>query len=38
MEVFSVHSMMNTIMRLSRDDQVLLYLELKAKLKGDGIL
>ncbi|KAG8468871.1 hypothetical protein KFE25_007389 [Diacronema lutheri] len=36
MEVFSVNSMLSTISRLSKDDQLVLYRELKAKLKADG--
>lgn len=38
MDVFSLNSMMTTISRLSRADQVLLYRELKAKLKSEGAL
>mmetsp|Transcript_17961 Transcript_17961/g.48312 ORF Transcript_17961/g.48312 Transcript_17961/m.48312 type:complete len:224 (+) Transcript_17961:39-710(+) len=38
MDVFSVGSMMNTISRLSRDDQILLHRELKSKLKSEGLL
>lgn len=38
MYVFSVHSMLNTISRLSRDDQLLLFRELQAKLHAEGSL
>mmetsp|Transcript_2373 Transcript_2373/g.7853 ORF Transcript_2373/g.7853 Transcript_2373/m.7853 type:complete len:133 (+) Transcript_2373:348-746(+) len=38
MDVFSVGSMLNAISRLSRDDQVQLYRQLKGKLKADGAI
>lgn len=38
MEMLSVGSMLNTISRLSRDDQAQLYRELRAKLKQEGVV
>lgn len=38
MYVFSVNTMLNTISRLSKEDQLLLYSELKTKLMAEGSL
>jgi hypothetical protein len=36
MEVFSVHAMLATISRFSREEQLQLFKALKAKLKAEG--
>lgn len=36
MEVFSVHAMLATISRFSREEQLELFRALKAKLKAEG--
>lgn len=38
MEVFSVHSMLATISRFSREEQLELFKSLKRKLKAEGAL
>lgn len=38
MDVFSVKSMLSAIARLSREEQLTLYKELKSKLRNEGLL